>query len=267
MTSEDWERFDSWYELFDRLCQLRGYSANAELANDMCRQMGRFGERDFQAIEKNLRDWRLGRRIPLRRNALVLATLLEVDSDPDLRRRWDATHYASGSRREADPDLGPSDGSSTANDDKSYWNGAGGLRLSIVLVAALPLGLLAAMGMNGHEALGPGYVDETKLPTIAYNARAFLPPGAEKLIHGVVEGCDGGPPEWVNVEPNLPASNIGRFVDGGLATQMMNGCGKEMLVRAVKFIAARPGVEELKVLGAYFKIEVAPPSIRPDQGY
>ncbi len=264
MTSDDWGRFENWYELFDRLCQLRGYSANAELANDMCRQTGRAGERDFQAIEKNLRDWRFGRRIPLRRNALVLATLLEVDSDPDLRRQWDATYYASGSNKEVEPDLDPSGDNSADHDDISCWNGEVGRRLSVALATALPLGFLAAIGLNGREDLSPGYVDETPLPTIAYNARAFLSPGAEKLVHGVVEGCDGAPPEWVDVEPNLPASNIGTFVDGGLATQMMNGCGKEMLVRAVKFIAARPGVEELKVLGVYFKIEVAPSSIRPD---
>ena len=57
---------------------------------------------------------------------------------------------------------------------------------------------------------------------------------------------------------------IGLFVDGGLATKMMNGCGKEMVVRAIKFIAVRPGVEELKVLNAYFKIEVTSSSIPAD---
>lgn len=264
MTDEDWGRFDNWHELFNRLCQLRGYSANADLANDVCRQMGRSGERDFQAIEKNLRDWRLGRRVPLRRNALVLSRLLDVDSDPALKRRWDATYHALGGRNERDSDPALNAGRPSGNDDKPYWNGAGGRTLSIVLAAALPTGLLVAVGMNSREALGPGSVDETKLPTIAYNARAFLSPGAEKLIHGVVEGCDGAPPEWIDVERSLPLSRTGRFVDGGLATQMMNGCGKEMLVRAVKFIAARPGIEELNVFGAYFKIEVAPPSIRPE---
>ncbi|WP_374788879.1 hypothetical protein [Brucella oryzae] len=264
MSIEDWPSFGKWHELFDRLCQLRGYSVNADLANDFCHRVGRSGESDFRAIEKNLRDWRLGRRVPLRRNALVLSRLLEVDSDPILRTQWDATYRALVERHDYVPGHGPGGIRPVANRDQSYRIHACRRVLPIAVVITLPVGLLAAVGMNGREATGPASVDKTELPTIAYNARAFLSPGAEKLIHGVVEGCDGAPSEWSDLEAGLPASKTGSFVDGGLATQMMNGCGKEMAVRAIKFVAARPGVEELKVFDAYFKIEVAPPLVLPD---
>ncbi|NKC23267.1 hypothetical protein HED50_21105 [Ochrobactrum oryzae] len=52
MSIEDWPSFGKWHELFDRLCQLRGYSVNADLANDFCHRVGRSGESDFRAIEK-----------------------------------------------------------------------------------------------------------------------------------------------------------------------------------------------------------------------
>ncbi|KAB2726471.1 hypothetical protein [Brucella anthropi] len=264
MTNEDWARFKRWHELFDRLCQLRGYSANADLANDICRQMGRSGERDFHAIEKNLRDWRLGRRLPLRRNALILSRFLQVDSDPALRAWWDATYRALDASNEYDSNLSATYEDAAIHGNKAFSSGKGRRRFLIGLATALPVGLVAAVIMNGRENSYSASVDKTKLPTIAYNARTFLSPGAEKLIHGVVEGCDGSPSKWGDVEPGLPVSRTGSFVDGGLATQMMNGCGKEMVVRAVKFVAARPGVEELNIFDAYFKIEVAPSSVHSD---
>lgn len=264
LTSEEWGRFSDWNTLFDRLCRLRGYPENAELASELCRQTGRSGERDFQAAEKNLRNWRLGRRIPLRRNAVVLARLLDVDSDPLLRRKWDETYRAlhGGEERGRIVDLR---GEAVAGGGtRPSGRGALAPRLALFLSAAFPAGLLAATGLNGLAVSGNAPTDKTELPTVAYNARAFLSVGTEKLIHGAVEGCSGAPSEWADMLPGLPESRIGIFVDGGLATKMMNGCGKEMVVRAVKFIALRPGVEELKVLDDYFKIEVTSSSTGPD---
>jgi len=254
---DDWDRFDDWHRLLDRLCRLRGYASNAGLASELCRKTGRSAERDFQAAEKNLRDWRLGRRVPLRRNAVVLARLLDVDSDPALKRRWDETYRAvlegGVSGRPARPACGTPSGPHAMTSRKA-----------LLVSAALPVGLLAATGLARLAAPDDTPVDRAGLPTVAYNARAFLSVGTEKLINGAVEGCGGAPARWADMALRLPESETGTFADGGLATQMMNGCGKEMVVRAVKFIALRPGVEELKVLDAYFKIEVTPSGAVPD---
>ncbi|WP_411036051.1 hypothetical protein [Shinella sp. BYT-45] len=266
MTSEEWGGSSSWNVLFDRLCHQRGYPENAELASELCRQMGRSGERDFQAAEKNLRDWRLGKRIPLRRNAAVLSRLLDVDSDPFLRRKWDETYHAvhGGEERGRAVDLQEA----VLGGDGGRPAGGGALTPRTVLFwsAALPAGILVATGMNGLAVTGNMPADRAGLPTVAYNARAFLSVGTEKLIHGAVEGCGGAPSSWADIVPGLPASKTGIFVDGGLATKMMNGCGEEMVVRAIKFIAIRPGVEELKVLDDYFKIEVTSASAGHDRG-
>lgn len=253
MDLQDWSRFTDWNALFDALCRLRGYRENAELASAFCRQRGCSRERDFQAAEKNLRDWRLGRRIPLRRNAAILAVLLEVEAEPALKRHWDETYralYGGG----AVSGEGES-GANSASDDKARWP----LRTAFLLLLALPAGLWAVGGMNS-SVLPEG---AAALPTVAYNARAFLSVGAEKLIHGVVEGCDGAPAQWTDIARRLPESRTGVLVDGGLAKQMLNGCGHEMVVRAVKFIALKPGVEELTVLGTYFKVEVTSPLGEP----
>ena len=250
MDSQDWGRFRDWNALFDALCRLRGYGENAELASAFCRLMGRSGERDFQAAEKNLRDWRLGRRIPLRRNAAILARLLDVEADPALKRRWDETYRAlHGGAVLSEGEEAPA--GESAPIVKTRWTP----RMALLLAAALPAGLLAAAGMKGTAS--PDGI--AALPTVAYNARAFLSAGTEKLIHGAIEGCDGEPAQWANIEPRLPESRTGVLVDGGLATQMMNSCGREVVVRAVKFIALTPGVEELMVLDTYFKIEVTSP--------
>jgi len=246
---QDWDRFRDWNALFDALCRLRGYGENAALASAFCRQRGRAGARDFQAAEKNLRDWRLGRRIPLRRNAAILALLLDVQADPALKQRWDETYRALHGGRAVPEEDDPVAKSAPAD------HVLPSPRTAFLLLLALPAGLLAAGGMKG-SAPPEG---AAALPTVAYNARAFLSVGAEKLIHGVIEGCDGAPAQWASIAPRLPESRTGVLVDGGLATQMMNGCGREMVVRAVKFIALRPGVEELMVLDTYFKIEVTSP--------
>lgn len=249
MDLQGWERFRDWNTLFDALCRLRGYAENSELANAFCRQQGRSGARDFQAAEKNLRDWRLGRRIPLRRNATILALLLNIEADPALKRRWDETYRVLHGGGVASEEVEPA-AQSAADEKTSWWP-----HTAFFLLLALPSGLIAVGGIHS-SALPEG---AAALPTVAYNARAFLSVGAEKLIHGVVEDCDGAPARWIDIAPRLPESQIGAFVDGGLATQMMNGCGREMVVRAVKFIALTPGVEELTVLGTYFKIEVTSP--------
>lgn len=250
MDLQDWNQFRDWNALFDTLCRMRGYSENAELASAFCRQRGRSGERDFLAAEKNLRDWRFGRRIPLRRNAAILARLLDVEAEPALKRRWDETYRAlHGGGVLPDGEKAPAADSLPA--EGARWS----LRPALLLLVALPAGLLAAGGMNG-TALPDG---AAALPTVAYNARAFLSVGTEKLIHGAIEDCDGAPAQWTDIAQRLPESRTGALVDGGLATQMMNRCGREMVVRAVKFIALRPGVEELMVLDTYFKIEVTSP--------
>jgi hypothetical protein len=266
LISDEWERFRSWHLLFDRLCRLRGYPENAALASALCRQLGRSGEKDFQAAEKNLRSWRRGRRIPLRRNAAILARLLDVETDPVLKRMWNKTYRAlqdgDEGGRTTDLDCEAPAADSIAPSRPATLSP----RMALLLSATLPFGLLAAVGLPGLTVSDVVSIDTAKLPTVAYNARAFLSVGTEKLIHGAVEGCDGGPSEWAAIVDHLPTSETGIFADGGLATKMMNGCGKEMVVRAVRFIAIRPGVEELKVLNAYFKIEVTSASIKPGQG-
>ncbi|MEW9612382.1 hypothetical protein AB3G45_00610 [Shinella sp. S4-D37] len=259
MISEEWDRFGNWHRLFDRLCRLRGYSENAQLASALCRELSRSSERDFQAAEKNLRNWRRGRRIPLRRNAAILARLLDVEADPALKRRWDRTYRALQDGEAGDALGSPSPKAPVADRIAPPQR-------TLLLWAALPAGLLAVTGLQGLAASGDASMDTATLPTVAYNARAFLSVGTEKLIHGVAEGCDGPPSDWADMAAYLSESATGAFSDGGLATKMMNGCGKEMVVRAVKFIAIRPGVEELEVLGAYFKIEVTPSSIDPGRG-
>lgn len=99
--------------------------------------------------------------------------------------------------------------------------------------------------------------DVGDLPTVAYNARVVVSLGTSKLVNGRSGGCSGQPPpEWSQIRDGVPESGIGVFEDGGIATQMSNFCGKEVVIRAVRFTGLRPGVEEMRVLGAYMRVEV-----------
>ncbi|MBD0417232.1 hypothetical protein [Oryzicola mucosus] len=247
----DWNHYDTWNELFDALCHDRGYVDNADLASEFCRRSGRGLERDYGAAEKKLRNWRRGKRVPLPRNFVILSHILDVEADPALTTRWYSLY-----RIARDRDL-PSHHMDNSAFALIGAKARRGKRIIVIagLVAAVTLAILAA-----HSSIATDEDMQAGLPTVAYNARAFLTIGAEKLLHGAVEDCEGEPAAWEDMLPLIPSSAVGTFSDGGLATKMMNDCGKEMRVRAIKFTATASGVEEVRVLGDYFKIEVVPAS-------
>jgi len=248
MQRQEWSTYNQWHMLLDELCNSRGYVDNARLASQLCRRAGKAAQEDFNAAEKNLRNWRLGRHLPLRRNFMILAELLRVADDPGLVRQWNLLYAAARGRTlpdqqenvaDAKPDRAP------ATRRRLLWTGA--------VVAT------AVVAVTGFRWLS---VDPYRdLPVIGYDARVRMLVGESRLIHGDRGDCDGGNvPDWTYTMPRVPVSSLGAFSDGGLARKMSNFCNGVVPVRAVRFTAKTAGVEEVRLLDDFVKIFVTDPA-------
>lgn len=244
---KDWSRFGQWHVLLDWLCDRRGHADNAELASQLCRRQGKSAQADFDAAERSLRNWRLGRHVPLRRNFVVLSELLGIAGDPDLARQWNRL-YASARGRESDErDPRP------ANPSEPSFAGSG--RRLVWMAGAIACVLLAAGGFRWLVADPYAH-----LPLIGYNSRVVMALGESRLIHGDRGNCDGGMlPEWHYTRQRVPVSHLGTFSDGGLARKMSNFCNAVVPVRAVRFTAQAAGEDEVRLLDDFVKIVVVGP--------
>ncbi|MDR7035167.1 hypothetical protein [Mesorhizobium sp. BE184] len=249
LKEDDWDDFQTWSQLFDVLCKRDGHYDNASLASEYCNHVGKNGRDNFDAIQKNLRSWRLGRHLPLRRNMMVLAKLLDVERDPCLNNRWMHLYAVARGEPAMDPAMQQEDAgrqpvaaAEPAKRRRPIWHW-------------LAIGALAT---------GTGFtfdfaVDRwafKKLPMIGYDARVRMVVGESRLIHGDRGDCDGRPPDWYYTLPRVPVSALGTFSDGGLARKMSNFCNRVVEVRAVRFTATDAGMEEIRLLDDFMKIEV-----------
>lgn len=244
----DEQRFHTWHQLFDYLCHRAGYGDNAELATRYCLKSGKKGRQEFEAIQKNLRNWRTGRHLPLRRNLTLLAELLGVEDDHELHRTWQALYaVARGEATQEDTESKAIEATEARH--VSLFDSAGSVRWLAMSVA------VAVGGLFTWKSLAEQIAFE-RLPMIGYDARVKMVVGETRLIHGDRGDCGGEPPDWYYILPRVPASALGIFSDGGVARKMDNGCNAVIRARAVRFTAKTAGSEEIELLGDYMKIVV-----------
>lgn len=243
MSTQGWRDFEAWHHLLDALCERKGWHDNNDAAVELCMRLGKNRRNDFEAAKKKLRTWRSGRRLPLRRNFAALGDLLEVERDPDLERRWTTLYREAQSS--ANPAIPAFD--SAPVHDLGKRRPRLGWGLAALSIPLLPLGLYAGFFGNGMPP---------DLPTVNFEGYVRLPLGSDVLIHGAHADCKARPPDWAAIVDDLPVSTLGTFSDGGLARKVVRRCGAERTVRAVRFTGLREGVEDLRILGDFQKIEV-----------
>ncbi len=233
--------------MFDLLCRRAGYCDNAELASRYCSRIGKTGRDDFEAVQKNLRNWRLGRHLPLRRNLVLLGQLLHIDDDPAVQRKWNTLYVAARSEGQEEAEHG---GGEIAIEPAPFVP----VRTRLLPLMALGLAMMLGGGLAWQSlAERRAFL---ALPMIGYDARVKMVVGETRLIHGDRGDCGGEPPDWYYILPRVPPSTLGLFSDGGVARKMDNGCDAVVRARAVRFTALSAGSEEIKLLGDYMKIVV-----------
>ncbi|MCR4265605.1 hypothetical protein [Nitratireductor sp. ZSWI3] len=246
MNPQGWDQFETWHKLLDALCNRRGWYDNTQPAGELCAHLGKNRRQDFEAAKKKLRTWRSGQRLPLRRNLAALAQLLEVESDPKLERRW-LTLYRLAQKQ-------GSDGSPASAADPAGAPANGMRLIQGWTMAGMALlfgsGLVFASVKSNREAAF------RSLPTVNFEGRVRVPVGVSHLIFGALSGCDRRPPGWEQIAAEMPATSLGVFSDGGLAREVVRACGKEVIVRGVRFTGQRPGTDEIRLFGSYIKLDV-----------
>ena len=182
------QRFLTWHQLFDYLCQRAGYSDNAELATRYCLKSGKKSRQEFEVIQKNLRNWRTGRHLPLRRNLTLLAELLGVEGDHELHRAWHALYaVARGEATQEDTESNAIEDTEARH--VSLFDSAGRVRWLAMSVAVAVGGLFTWKSLTEQIAF-------ERLPMIGYDARVKMVVGETRLIHGDRGDCSGEPPDW-----------------------------------------------------------------------
>lgn len=242
MQARDWEQCQTWHELFDRLCIRAGFDDNALLASAYVKRAGNNGHDNHDAILKNVRNWRQGRHLPLRRNVVVLAEILGVNADTDLRDRWFALYRAA--RGEPAPEESPSDieAPTPVRLPRPAWHWA---------VLAGSIAAVLAASVYSYR-----WWQFEQLPLIGYDARVRMHVGESRMIHGDRTECNLPPPTYAEVAHRIPPSRLGVFSDGGIAKKMDNACGREIAVRAALYTAQRAGEEEINLFNDFIKLEI-----------
>ena len=225
-----------WHQLFDQLCDRRGFYDNTELASALCVRTGRTRHEDFEAAKKKLRAWRNGERLPRRSNLLAVAAILGVSADPELERRWVALHETAAGARRSD-DLLPEEEGRDGN--------AVTARGALPRILSRPVYRRIATGCLGAACIALFFLAGTpvsgSLPIVSYEGHIIMPLGMTRLIHGENRDCGNSPPDWEEILPRIPATSLGTFEDGGIARKAARHCGEEVLVRAVRFTAKATG--------------------------
>lgn len=238
-----------WCVLFDELCNRAGYFDDAALASAYCKRIGRNGRTNFDTVQKNLRQWRQGRRVPLRRNVIVLADLLGIAPGSALHHRWS---YLYAVARGGDPARIPHPEFSDSANAAEPTRGPNPLREAARWAAIAACALVGTLSAN---AAYEGWRFE-RLPLIDFQSHVKLAVGDSRLINGLRGDCGASPPDWYYSRTLVPQSKIGTFSDGGLARKNSVSCGQIISARAARFTATRVGVEQIKLMGDLFTIEV-----------
>lgn len=247
MKTTEWNRYDRWHLLFDALCRAQGHQQNAVLASELCARFSRNSRADFDAAKKQLRNWRSGQRLPLKRNVAVLGQLLAIDTDPDLERHWQALYRQAQQRRGAGSSSDAREAAAAPRRAEST------LSRRVMLAGAM---LLGGVGLALSPVSSELRAVPSELPIVNFEGSVRVPLGATVLIHGHPGKCDGQPPEWDEFAGEIPTTQLGAFSDGGLARKVVRRCTSERVVRGIRFTGTNVGTDGIRLFGDYIRINV-----------
>jgi len=232
-----------WRCLLEELVAARG--GQAEVASRLCKITRRSSERDFETAKRNLANWTAGSTLPQRRNLAALSQALRVEEEPQLLARWNALYSKA---RDAEVPVQESDGPATPS-KRAFRQRA--LQWPIMSAAAA---VIAAAMVLGYWALGSAAGEDER--TIGYLPFAELKVGESVLVHAKRGECGQAPPEWYQIEHEIPALQTGRLVDDGLGTSRSTTCGGLTPGRLVRFVAERPGDETFELFQRKIRVLV-----------
>jgi hypothetical protein len=236
-----WSNFRQWHELLDAVCIEDGHNDNMALANDLSAALGNRSGEAFEAVQKNLRNWRAGIHLPQRRNFIVLTKVLRINSREGLKEHWRKL-YAEARQQTVTETLHSGDPPTK----KSVLTAA-----VVVIVAVLMIGAGYLFKADSEVV-----AQEGQMADVEYRKAVKLNVGEFAVVHGARGKCNEDPPAWEKVLSMLPELDIGYWSDGNVGTRYSRKCGGPTSARGVVFNATGSGQADVTVFGDPVKIEV-----------
>lgn len=250
----DFSDLQSWHALFDSICVWRGHADNKALASRFCAASGRDTQSDFDAVLKNLANWRLGRRTPRRQHFALLTKLLDTGAHPTLQERWNELYRMALKSSASSNEAGETNLLSAKTTPavivqpaarKWLWAAAGSVAGLLVLSA------VAAAMFSSMQAAA-----ESK-NAISAKYMVSLSVGQSTVVHAVRPATCGAPAEdWEIVKAQLPNIEIGAWSDGGIGVRRSEACGKAVPARVLRFTATSAGSARTRIQGDRIFIQV-----------
>lgn len=235
--------FDKWHDLLEAICIQQGHLDNLNLADKLCGAIGNRSQDAFETMQRNLHNWRNGTHTPQRRNFLLLTRILRVDTDPDLRRKWNDLYRQA--RNSGDPGSDPTPPSQTLPNVRK-------LRLMLLgsVTCTAILAVVVIYLLVSPRTEDPGYVN------IVYHKNVHMDVGESRIIHGRRSACGSMPPSWEDIQDELPDLKTGTWSDGGIGIRNSRGCGGPTPARVLLFTATTKGRSSFSLYGDPITIEV-----------
>lgn len=246
-----YEHITKWHVLFDELCLKESGADTASLAARYCQLANGGGQKQFDAVLRNLNNWRSGRHIPRLKSLRILETMLDVGRDPELLDHWNALY------KRAHKDFGDESKSTMENIETPLSRS----RRANAGLAAGGGALFFAGAALGAAVVWSGVFERpfaADAPMIDWEPVITMKVGESKVIHGERGDCGKAPREWDDVFNSLPVSEIGAFSDGGIVRRNSKYCKGPTPSRGIRFTATKPGIEEMRITGDFMKITVSP---------
>jgi len=234
-----------WRKLLAELVDENG--GEDRIASRFCAAAGRRTETSFQSAKRSISNWLSGAAVPQRRNFSLLTQALDIRDEQRLKQ-WRALYVEARDRRqppEAEQEESPA--------ERPAFRAADfGRPLSLAVTAAVAAVVAALVGYYMLPAVG----DDSR--TIGYLPFAELKVGESVLVHAKRGECGKPPPEWHEIEHEIPVLATGRLVDDGLGTSRSTTCGGLTPGRLVRFEAQQPGEEVFDLFQRKIKVVVHP---------
>ena len=257
---QPWNEYPTWHALFDALCRNANHYDNARLATELCAKLNNNSQSAYTTALKNLANWRSGKHLPRRSYFDAISELIGIDHYDGLAPVWEQMFADAGKRAQDKASEDPHaerifQPSALPESEMPGHRSASWRRTAFATAAGMLCAGVAGYGLAGMGGLSAVENDD-QLSIVVYNHWA-LQVDDTVILHGArADRCGSAPPAWADVKRNLPPSQLGEYLDGGIAVRDSHACGGPTPVRVVRFKATHPGIQDLILYDDPISIEV-----------
>ena len=238
---QNWKQYERWHDLCNAVCNAQGHLGNSELSFLLCKAQRKSEQKHIEAAARNLSNWRTGTNTPSKRNARLLADVLNINDDDVLSKQWWELYKRSHSRNTSPYASKPSNEHEI---QKSALK-----RLTIAGVGVLVVSGAFFLTQSGSDAANDQDA-AMRLNNIPWTRNVSLHVGEEAVVHGKRGDCGQLPKAEDKIQKDLPNHlTTGVLSTGKLGMRTSRRCDGATPAREIVFKALYPGRETFFLYG------------------